>query len=155
GSENQNLPAFIVIHDHRGGPFTGSAQWSSGFLPAAYQGTIFRAAGDPILDLHPAGDYLTPEQQRAELDQLARINQNYVEKHPGISDLSARISSYELAYRMQGCAPEAVNIDDESEETKRLYGLDNKITEPFGRQCLMARRLIERGVRFVQLWNGA
>jgi len=155
GSENQNLPAFVVIHDPRGGPFTGSSQWSSGFLPAAYQGTVFRAAGDPILDLYPPDGSLSPEQQRSELDELSRINQNYAEKHPGISELTARISSYELAFRMQGCAPEAINIDDESEETKRLYGLDNKVSEPFGRQCLMARRLVERGVRAVQLWNGA
>jgi len=155
GSENQSLPAFVVIHNPRGGPFTGSSQWNSGFLPAAYQGSVFRAAGDPILDLHPPSGSLSPEQQRAELDELSRINQNYVEKHPGISELTARISSYELAFRMQGCAPEAVNIDDESEETKRLYGLDNKVSEPFGRQCLMARRLVERGVRAVQLWNGA
>ena len=155
GSENQSLPAFVVIHDPRGGPFTGAAQWSSGFLPAAYQGTAFRAAGDPILDLHPPSGSLSQQQQRAELDQLARMNQNYVEKHPGISELAARISSYELAFRMQGCAPEAINVDDESQETKRLYGLDNKISEPFGRQCLMARRLVERGVRAIQLWNGA
>ena len=155
GSENQSLPAFVVIHDPRGGPFTGSSQWSSGFLPAAYQGTVFRAAGDPILDLYPPDGSLSPEQQRSELDELSRINQNYAEKHPGISELTARISSYELAFRMQGCAPEAINIDDESEETKRLYGLDNKVSEPFGRQCLMARRLVERGVRAVQLWNGA
>jgi len=89
------------------------------------------------------------------LDQLALMNENYVEAHPGISELTARISSYELAFRMQGCAPEAIDIDSESDETKRLYGLDNKISESFGRQCLMARRLIERGVRMVQLWNGA
>jgi uncharacterized protein (DUF1501 family) len=155
GSENQSLPAFVVIPDARGGPFTGASQWSAGYLPAAYQGTVFRAAGDPILDLHPPAGSLSPEQQRAELDQLARMNQNYVEKHPGISELSARISSYELAFRMQGCAPEAVDIESESDETKRLYGLDDKATEPFGRQCLMARRLVERGVRVVQLWSGA
>jgi hypothetical protein len=155
GSENQSLPAFVVIPDARGGPFTGSSQWSAGYLPAAYQGTVFRAAGDPILDLHPPAGSLSPEQQRAELDQLGRMNQNYVEKHPGISELSARISSYELAFRMQGCAPEAVDIESESDETKRLYGLDDKATEPFGRQCLMARRLVERGVRVVQLWSGA
>jgi hypothetical protein len=116
---------------------------------------MFRASGDPILDLHPPSGSLSPGQQRAELDQLARMNQNYVEAHPGISELTARISSYELAFRMQGCAPEAIDIDSESDETKRLYGLDNKITEAFGRQCLMARRLVERGVRMVQLWNGA
>jgi len=155
GSENQSLPAFVVIPDPRGGPFTGSSQWSAGFLPAAYQGTTFRASGDPILDLHPPSGSLSLEQQRAELDQLARMNQNYVESHPGISELTARISSYELAFRMQGCAPEAIDIASESDETKALYGLNNKISEPFGRQCLMARRLVERGVRMVQLWNGA
>ena len=155
GSENQNLPAFVVIQDARGGPFTGSSQWSAGFLPAAYQGTVFRATGDPILDLHPSSGRLDIGQQRAELDELARLNHDYVEKHPGISELTARISSYELAFRMQRCAPEAVNIDSESEETKRLYGLDNKASESFGRQCLMARRLVERGVRAVQLWSGA
>ena len=155
GSQNQNLPAFVVIQDPRGGPFTGPSQWSSGFLPAAYQGTMFRAAGDAVLDLHPPSGSLDLDQQRAELDQLARMNDNYVEAHPGISELTARISSYELAFRMQGCAPEAVDIDSESDETKRLYGLNEKISEPFGRQCLMARRLIERGVRMVQLWNGA
>ena len=155
GSENQSLPAFVVIPDARGGPFTGASQWSAGYLPAAYQGTVFHAAGDPILDLHPPAGSLSEQQQRAELDQLARMNQNYVEQHPGISELTARISSYELAFRMQGCAPEAVDIESESDETKRLYGLDNKISEPFGRQCLMARRLVERGVRVVQLWSGA
>ncbi len=123
GSENQSLPAFVVIQDPRGGPFTGSSQWSSGFLPAAYQGTMFRAAGDAVLDLHPPSGSLDLDQQRAELDQLARMNQNYVEAHPGISELTARISSYELGFRMQDCAPEAVDIDSESEETKRLYGL--------------------------------
>jgi len=117
---------------------------------------MFRAIGDPILDLHPPTGSLSIDQQRAELDQLARINQNYVEKHPGISELTARINSYELAFRMQGCAPEAVDIESESDETKRLYGLDNKASEPFGRQCLMARRLVERGVRAVALeWSGS
>jgi len=144
-----------VIQDPRGGPFTGASQWSSGFLPAAYQGTMFHATGDAVLDLHPPSGSLDLDEQRAELDQLARMNQNYVEAHPGISELTARISSYELGFRMQDCAPEAVDIDSESDETKRLYGLNEKITEPFGRQCLMARRLIERGVRVVQLWNGA
>src|SRR5665213_779338 len=114
GSENQNLPAFVVIQDPRGGPFTGPSQWSSGFLPAAYQGTMFRAAGDAVLDLHPPSGSLDLDQQRAELDQLARMNENYVEAHPGISELTARISSYELGFRMQDCAPEAVDIDSET-----------------------------------------
>ena len=94
GSENQSLPAFVVIQDPRGGPFTGASQWSSGFLPAAYQGTMFHATGDAVLDLHPPSGSLDLDQQRAELDQLARMNQNYVEAHPGISELTARISSY-------------------------------------------------------------
>lgn len=154
GSENQNLPAFVVIYDARGGPFSGPANWSAGFLPAAYQGTVFRSTGDPILDLSPPSD-VTPEQERARLDQLHWMNQEHAETHPGSSELAARIASYELAYRMQMCAPEAVDISRESEDTKRLYGLDNPVAEPFGKQCLLARRLIERGVRFVQLYNGS
>ena len=97
---------------------------------------------------------MTPEDQRARLDALAKLNELDMQKFPGNSELAARISSYELAYRMQGCAPEAVDLNSESEATKKLYGLDNKITEPFGRQCLMARRLVEHGVRFVQIFAG-
>jgi hypothetical protein len=155
GTENQNLPAFVVIFDPRGGPFNGPNNWGAGFLPAAYQGTAFRSVGEPILDLRPPAEHLTKEEQRARLDFLAWLNQQHEERNPGVSELSARMASYELAYRMQGCAPETVDLSGESDETKQLYGLDNKITEPFGRQCLLARRLIERGVRFVQLWNGA
>lgn len=155
GSENQSLPGFVVVYDHRGGPFSGPSNWSSGYLPATYQGTVFRSQGDPILDLRPPGKLVSPEQQRARLDHLAKLNQEHAKRHPGSSELAARIASYELAYRMQGCAPEAVNISEESEETKRLYGMDDPATEPFGRQCLLARRLVERGVRFVQLYSGA
>ena len=155
GSENQNLPGFVVIYDARGGPFSGPANWSAGFLPAAYQGTVFRSAGDPILDLSPPSNYVTPEQERARLDQLNRMNQDHAEKHPGSTELAARIASYEMAYRMQMCAPEAVDISRESEETKRLYGLDHSVTAPFGKQCLLARRLVERGVRFIQLYSGS
>ena len=155
GSENQSLPGFVVVYDHRGGPFSGPSNWSSGYLPATYQGTVFRSQGDPILDLRPPGKLVSPEQQRARLDHLAKLNQEHAKRHPGSSELAARIASYELAYRMQGCAPEAVNISQESEETKRLYGMDDPATEPFGRQCLLARRLVERGVRFVQLYSGA
>jgi uncharacterized protein DUF1501 len=155
GTDNQNLPAFVVVHDHRGGPFNGPNNWGAGYLPAAYQGTVFRASGDPILDLRPPAAYMTPEEQRKRIDHLIRLNQQHEERFPGSSELAARIASYELAYRMQGCAPEAVDLAKETEETKRLYGLENKATEPFGRQCLLARRLVERGVRFVQLWSGA
>ena len=155
GSENQNLPGFVVIYDKKGGPFSGPANWSSGFLPATYQGTVFRSTGDPILDLTPPPEYVTPEQQRARLDHLSSLNSEHAEKYPGSSELAARISAYELAYRMQTCAPDAVDIHKETEQTKRLYGLDHSTTEPFGKQCLLARRLVERGVRFVQLFHGA
>jgi hypothetical protein len=154
GSENRNLPGYVVIHDPRGGPNAGVANWNSGYLPAAFQGTVFRPSGDPILDLRPPAG-MPDEQQRARLDHLARLNREHAERYPGSTELAARIASYELAYKMQACAPEAVDIDKETAATKKLYGLDNAITEPFGRQCLMARRLVERGVRFVQLFNGA
>ena len=154
GTENQSLPAYVVIYDPRGGPNAGTLNWGSGFLPAAYQGTVFRAAGDPILDLTPSIP-MSAEQQRLRLDQLTSLNEEHARKYPDSTELAARIASYELAYRMQGCAPEAVDISTESDDTKSLYGLDDPITEPFGKQCLMARRLVERGVRFVQLFNGA
>ena len=153
GSESASLPAFVVMNDYRGGPLGGPNDWSAGFMPATYQGTLFRAVGDPIVDLQPP-DGMTAAQQRARLDTLARLNEIDMAKNPGNSELAARIASYELAYRMQGCAPEAVDTSAESDATKKLYGLDEQITEPFGRQCLMARRLVERGVRFVQLFHG-
>lgn len=153
GTESASLPAFVVINDPRGGPIGGPTNWSAGYMPAAYQGTLFRAAGDPIVDLKPVAG-MTPETQRARLDLLAKLNELDMEKYPGSGELAARISSYELAYRMQGCAPEAIDINNESEATKKLYGIDNSITEPFGRQCLLARRLVEHGVRFVQLFQG-
>ena len=153
GSESSSLPAFVVMNDYRGGPLGGPNDWSAGFMPASYQGTLFRAAGDPIVDLKPP-EGMTTEEQRARLDTLAKLNELDMQKYPGSSELSARISSYELAYRMQGCAPDAVDVSSESEATKKLYGLDEEITAPFGRQCLMARRLVEHGVRFVQLFHG-
>ena len=155
GSDNQNLPGFVVILDAKGGPYAGPPNWQNGFLPAAYQGTVFRSKGDPILDLSAPSQYMSAEQQRARLDQMNMLNQGFDDKYPGISELSARISSYELAYRMQACAPEAVDLLSESDETKELYGLNDPITASYGRQCLLARRLIERGVRFVQLMSGA
>ena len=153
GAESSSLPAFVVMNDHRGGPLGGPNDWSAGFMPATYQGTLFRAVGDPIVDLHPP-EGMTTEQQRARLDTLAKLNELSLAQHPGNGELAARISSYELAYRMQGCAPEAIDLSTESDATKKLYGLDEGITAPFGRQCLLARRLIERGVRFVQLYHG-
>jgi len=153
GSENQSLPAFVVVFDARGGPFGGPANWTAGYMPAVYQGTIFRSAGDPIIDLKPP-EGISPEQQRARLDLLGKLNALDEARNPANSELAARISSYELAYRMQACAPEAVDLNHESAATRKLYGLDDPITEPFGRQCLIARRLVERGVRFVQLYHG-
>jgi hypothetical protein len=153
GSENQNLPAFVVIYDAHGGPFGGPANWSAGFMPAAYQGTVFRASSTPIVDLKPPAD-ITPEEQRARLDLLGKLNDLDMQKYPGSSELAARIESYELAYRMQSTAPEIVDLDNEGPATRNLYGLNEPITAPFGRQCLMARRLVERGVRFVQLYHG-
>ncbi|MBM3738815.1 MAG: DUF1501 domain-containing protein [Acidobacteria bacterium] len=154
GSENKSLPSYVVIYDPRGGPNAGVANWNNGYLPAAYQGTVFRPSGDPILDLRPPAG-IRPEQQRARLDHLAALNEEHAARYPGSSELSARIASYELAYQMQSRAPEAVELAKESPATHKLYGLDDPVTEPFGRQCLLARRLVERGVRFVQLFNGA
>jgi len=149
GSVNQNLPAYVVIYDARGGPFGGPSNWSAGYMPAMFQGTIFRSQGDPIVDLRPkSGD------QRARLDLLKKLNEVDAAKNPANSELAARINSYELAYRMQSSAPEIVDLSTESEATKKIYGLDQPVTEPFGRQCLMARRLVERGVRFVQIYHG-
>ena len=153
GSAASSLPAYVVMTDARGGPLGGPNDWSAGFMPAVYQGTVFRATGDPIVDLKPHAS-MAQEDQRARLDALAKLNEIDLQKYPGNSELAARIASYELAYRMQGCAPEAVDLNGESEATKKLYGLDEKVTEPFGRQCLMARRLVERGVRFVQIFSG-
>jgi len=153
GSVASSLPAFVVMTDARGGPLGGPNDWSAGFIPAAYQGTLFRSTGDPIVDLKPPAG-LTPDDQRARLDALAKLNELDMQKFPGNTELAARISSYELAYRMQGCAPGAVDVASESDATRTLYGLDDKVSEPFGRQCLMARRLVERGVRFVQIFAG-
>ncbi len=153
GTLNQDLPGFVVMTDHRGGPIGGAPNWSSGFMPATYQGTVFRASGTPILDLSP-GSGVSGEAQRSSLDLLGELNQEHLQAHPGDSDLEARIASYELAYRMQAHAPEVVDISQETEETRALYGLDNDRTEKFGRKCLLARRLVERGVRFVQLYSG-
>jgi hypothetical protein len=143
----------VVIYDAHGGPFGGPANWSAGFMPAAYQGTVFRASSTPIVDLKPPAD-ITPEEQRARLDLLGKLNDLDMQKYPGSSELAARIESYELAYRMQSTAPEIVDLDNEGPATRNLYGLNEPITAPFGRQCLMARRLVERGVRFVQLYHG-
>jgi hypothetical protein len=153
GTVNQNLPGFVVLLDHRGGPISGPPNWSAGFMPAAFQGTQFRTSGDPVLNLSPPAD-VSRDQQRNELDLLAKLNQQHAAARPENSELSARIASYELAFRMQSDAPDAVDLAKETEDTKKLYGLDDSKTEKFGRRCLLARRLVERGVRFVQVYSG-
>jgi len=153
GSENENLPAYIVMYDWRGGPIGGAPNWSSGFMPAAFQGTPFRSGNVPIVDLNPP-KWVDPHLQRAEVDLIQKMNQEHQESRAGNSDLDARIAAYELAFQMQTNAPEAVDISKESEATKKLYGVGEKTTDYFGRQCLIARRLVERGVRFIQLYSG-
>jgi hypothetical protein len=153
GSESQDLPGYVVLLDRRGGPISGQPNWSSGFMPAAYQGTLFRPAGDPILDLRgPA--HLDRAAQREQLDLLAKLNQEHLDARPGGQELAARIASYELAYRMQAAAPEAVDLSKETKKTLEEYGIGRPPTDEFGRNCLIARRLVERGVRFVQLYSG-
>jgi hypothetical protein len=151
GTVNQNLPGYVVLLDQRGGPISGPPNWGAGYMPATYQGTLFRTSGDPILNLLPP-DGVSAAQQRNQLDLLAKLGQT---QHIAESaELSARIASFELAYRMQASAPDAVDLSSETAETKTLYGLDDPRTERFGRRCLMARRLVERGVRFVQVYSG-
>ena len=153
GTVNENLPGFCVMLDPRGGPISGPKNWSSGYMPATYQATVMRSQGNPILDLAPQGS-LTSAAQRRLLDELRVSNEEHEATRRDNSNLSARIASYELAYKMQAHAPEAVDISQETEATQKLYGLDDPKTAAFGRQCLLARRLVERGVRFVQIYSG-
>jgi hypothetical protein len=153
GTLNDSLPSFVVMTDPRGGPISGPSNWTAGFMPASYQGTLFRSQGNPLLDLAtPAG--VGPRTQRDALDLLAELNQEHLQARPGDSELAARIESYELAYRMQTSAPEVVDLQREDEKTREMYGLNNKRTADFGRKCLITRRLLEKGVRFVQLYSG-
>jgi len=153
GTENESLPGYVVILDKRGGPIGGQPNWSSGFMSAAYQGTLFRPVGDPILDLR-GPEHVTRQAQREQLDLLARLNEQHLAARPGGDELAARIGSYELAFRMQTEAPEAVDLSQETAETLAMYGVGQQPTDEYGRNCLVARRLIERGVRFVQLYSG-
>ena len=153
GSLNENLPSFVVMTDPRGGPIGGAPNWGAGYMPAAYQGTLFRSKGSPLLDLAtPAG--INQPTQRRSLDLLSSLNQEHAARHPEHSELAARILSYELAYRMQTSAAEVVDIAHETQQTQSMYGLDNPTTADFGQKCLVARRLIEQGVRFVQIYSG-
>ncbi len=154
GTENQNLPAYVVMLDKTGGPLGGAQNWSGGYMPAACQGTAFRNQGQPIADLE-SPRFVEPEQQRARLDFIESLNRMHLEENGGDSELAARISSYELAFRMQSSAPEAVDFTQKTEATRKLYGFDDPNCEHFARNCLMARRLVERGVRFVQLYAGS
>jgi hypothetical protein len=153
GTENQDMPAFVVLPDPAGWVKGGAPAWGNGYLPATYQGTILRGGETPILHLNnPPG--IAPEQQRSTLDLINRLNRQEIGAGEEDSELSARIAAYELAFRMQSSAQEVVDVRRESEATRNLYGLDDKATAEFGLRCLLARRMIERGVRFVQLYCG-
>ena len=154
GTENQDLPAYVVMQDNRSSVVNGPRNWSAGFMPAVYQGTRLSEGTEPVPNLkNPEG--VTPRQQLGKLDFLNKLNRRYAEQHPEQSELEARITSYELAFRMQAEAPEAIDLTRETQATQRLYGLDEKETASFGKLCLLGRRLVERGVRFVQLYHGA
>lgn len=152
GTENENLPGFIVLPEVSY-PQGGAANWSNGFLPAQHQGTPLRPKGSPILDLFPAAD-VSREQQQQNLDLLSKVNQQYMIDHPWNSELAARMQNYELAFRMQTQVPELLDLQGEDQATLDLYGIDREPTNTFGRKCLLARRLVEKGVRFIQLYNG-
>ncbi len=153
GSPNLNMPGYVVIQDPRGAPVNGAAVWANGYLPAAYQGTLLRSKGSPILNLmRPDG--ISTAQQRREFDVLAALNRQHLELRQDDSELAARINAYELAFRMQTEAPELVDLSGETQSTQHLYGLDDPATAGFGRQCLLARRLVESGVRYTLLVHG-
>jgi hypothetical protein len=154
GTENQNLPAFVVLEDNPGKVINGPRNWSAGFMPASYQGTALQSGSEPIRDLTPP-EGISHARQLGKVAYLNSVNRRYAEAHPEQSELDARIRSYELAFRMQATAPEAVDLSEETAETQQLYGLDEEPTATFGRNCLLARRLVERGVRFVQLYHGS
>jgi hypothetical protein len=154
GTENQSLPAFVVIEDNFGKTVNGPRNWGPGFMEAVYQGVALRSGNQPIDNLTtPEG--IGEKQQRSKLDLLGQLNRRHAEQRPQRNELEARIASYELAFRMQAAAPEAVDFSKETDQTLRLYGIGEKATNVFGRNCLLARRLVERGVRFVQLYSGA
>ena len=158
GSMNDNLPTFVVLPDSRGFAPGGPGNWSNGFLPATHQATMIRATSStPIFDLFPPDDarYINAESEKSTLSALQKLNQKHLASREGDSRLQARIASYEMAAKLQLSAPEVMDIAKESEATRKLYGIDDKVTEDFGRNCLIARRLLERGVRFVQVWSGA
>ncbi len=151
GTENQNLPAYVVLSDPGGLPVDGIRNWSSGWLPAIYQGTPFRSGDAPVLNLKtPRG--VTPQARAGQLHFLDELNRAHLKRHPGEGELEARIANFEIAAAMQTAVPEALDLSRESAATRRMYGLDNPVTREYGTRCLLARRLVERGVRFVQLF---
>ena len=153
GTQNENLPGFVVMLDPRGGPISGAKNWSAGYMPASFQATIMRSQGNAILNLKRPGD-LSDSMQRRLLDTLRAYNNDHQLRRVDNSDLAARIASYELAYKMQSSAPEATDLAQETKEPQESYGLDRKESSYFRRQCLLARRLVERGVRFIQVYSG-
>jgi hypothetical protein len=162
GSINQNLPGYVVMLDPRGGPTSGAPNWSSGYMPAAYQGTLIRTSSEPILHLRPPNS-ITREMQRREIDFVQSLNrQHRAERQDVASELDARIANYELAFQLQMAAPEALDLSQESERTLEMYGVNEPKPDwhplalgpsTFGRQCLIARRMVERGVRFIQIYS--
>jgi hypothetical protein len=161
GTASDDLPGFVVMMDPRGGPAVGSPNWGGAYMPARYQGTVLRPAGEPILNLYQPPD-VPAEIQRERIRTVNALNAFHRGERPGYSELEARIESYELAYRLQSAAPAALDLNEESAATRKLYGLDEPRPRnsrslgprPFGSQCLIARRLVERGVRFVQIYHG-
>ncbi len=161
GSMNRNLPGYVVMLGPRGGPIPGAANWASGYMPAAYQGTVFRSSGQPVLNL-VSRDAASDAVRRDNVDTINALNAEHLKSRPGYSELRARIASYELAFQLQSTAPEALDISSETPRTQQMYGLhdpkpNHKLAVgpgPFARQCIIARRLVERGVRFVQIFHG-
>lgn len=154
GSENRDMPAFVVMPDPGSGVKGGPPAWGAGFLPAVHQGVTMRPGGRPILNLAPADPDRSRETQRQTLDFIQQLNRDHMLRRDRADPLAARMESYELAFRMQASAPDLVDLSGESETTKRLYGIDDPVTREFGTRCLLARRLVEKGVRFVQLYSG-
>jgi hypothetical protein len=153
GSENQNLPAYVVLDDPRGLPVNGVENWQAGFLPPLFQGTRFRSTGSPVLNLKPESD--RPESvTKTERELIAKLDAIHKQQRPGQPILDARIASYELAARMQLTATDALDLAKEPLRIQEMYGIGREPTDSFGRRCLLARRLVERGVRFVQVWSG-
>jgi hypothetical protein len=153
GSENQNMPGFVVMLDPKGGPISGAKNWSSGYMPATYQGVYLRSSGEPILDLRPP-EGMGVDTQRKIIDQLNELNAEHGLSRTSNSNLAARIASYEMAFNMQKHAPEVVDTSKEDEKTKELYGINGDRTKDFGTKCLLARRMVERGVRCIQIYSG-